>query len=82
MRNPLLKFSRNVGDYLYTFVYFNKCLKKIQLKLDELSMLKTKICSISECMIEITNIYNNNFQLSFAGDTLNFCSYLNKKNFK
>ena len=44
-------------------------------------MLKTKICSIGECMIEITNTYNNNFQQSFAGDTLNFCSYLNKKNF-
>ena len=81
MSSPLLKFSRNVGDYLYTFVYFNKCLKIIQLKLDEFSMLKTKICSIGECMIEITNTYNNNFQQSFAGDTLNFCSYLNKKNF-
>ena len=44
-------------------------------------MLKTKICSIGECMIEITNTYNSNFQQSFAGDTLNFCSYLNKKNF-
>ena len=44
-------------------------------------MLKTKICSIGECMIEITNTYNNNFQQSFAGDTLNFCSYLNKKIF-
>ena len=44
-------------------------------------MLKTKICSIGECMIEITNTYNNNFQQSVAGDTLNFCSYLNKKNF-
>ena len=55
--------------------------KIIQLKLDELSMLKTKICSIGECMIEIINTYNNNFQQSFAGDTLNFCSYLNKKIF-
>ena len=82
MSSPLLKFSRNVGDYLYTFVYFNKCLKIIQLKLDEFSMLKTKICSIGECMIEITNLDKSLYNFSIAGDTLNFSTYLNSSFFK
>lgn len=44
--------------------------------------MKIKICSIGECMIEITNIKNTNYNYSIAGDTLNFSSYLNPKNFK
>lgn len=40
-----------------------------------------KICSIGECMIELTNIDNKNYSLSVAGDTLNFCFYLNKELF-
>lgn len=41
-----------------------------------------KICSIGECMIELTNIDNKKYSLSVAGDTLNFCFYLNKELFK
>jgi 2-dehydro-3-deoxygluconokinase len=40
-----------------------------------------KICSIGECMIELTNIDNKNYSLSVAGDTLNFCFYLKKELF-
>ena len=40
--------------------------------------MKTKICSVGECMIEIANTKNNIFQQSFAGDTLNFCNYIDK----
>ena len=29
-------------------------------------------------MIEIANTKNNIFQQSFAGDTLNFCNYIDK----
>ena len=43
-------------------------------------MSKIKICAIGESMIEITNIQGSKFVQSFAGDTLNFLSYLNKKN--
>jgi len=43
-------------------------------------MNKFKLCAIGECMIEIANLSSNNFIQSFAGDTLNFLSYLNKKN--
>ena len=43
-------------------------------------MNKLKLCAIGECMIEIANLSSNNFIQSFAGDTLNFLSYLNKKN--
>ena len=43
--------------------------------------MKTKICSVGECMIEIANTKNNIFQQSFAGDTLNFCNYIEKKYF-
>ena len=43
--------------------------------------MKTKICSVGECMIEIANTKNNIFQQSFAGDTLNFCNYIDKKYF-
>jgi len=42
-------------------------------------MYKFKLCAIGECMIEIANIKDNKFIQSFAGDTLNFLSYLNKE---
>ena len=41
--------------------------------------MKTKICSIGEAMIEISNIKDSFYNQSFAGDTLNFCNYLDKK---
>ena len=41
--------------------------------------MKTKICSIGEAMIEISNIKDSLYNQSFAGDTLNFCNYLDKK---
>ena len=44
--------------------------------------MKIKICSVGECMIEIANTKNNIFQQSFAGDTLNFCNYIDKKYFE
>ena len=43
--------------------------------------MKTKICSIGEAMIEISNIKDSLYNQSFAGDTLNFCNYLDKKKF-
>mgnify|MGYP001162775502 FL=1 len=45
-------------------------------------MKKINFCSIGECMIEIANIKNNHFIQSFAGDTLNFSAYLDKKKIK
>ena len=42
-------------------------------------MPKMKLCSIGECMIELVNIKNELYFQSFAGDTLNFAAYLNKK---
>jgi len=42
-------------------------------------MSKIKFCSVGECMLEIANINKNKYIQSFAGDTLNFASYLNKK---
>ena len=42
--------------------------------------MKISICSIGEAMIEISNKKNNLYNQSFAGDTLNFCNYLDKKN--
>ena len=44
-------------------------------------MKKIKLCSIGECMVEISNIKNNIYKQSIAGDTLNFCSYLDKSFF-
>ena len=43
--------------------------------------MKIKICVIGECMLELTNIKNNIYNQSIAGDTLNFASYLDKKIF-
>ena len=44
-------------------------------------MKKIKLCSIGECMVEISNIKNNIYKQSIAGDTLNFCTYLDKSSF-
>ena len=41
--------------------------------------MKINLCSIGEAMIEISNIKNSLYNQSFAGDTLNFCNYLDKK---
>ena len=41
--------------------------------------MKINVCSIGEAMIEISNIKNSLHNQSFAGDTLNFCNYLDKK---
>ena len=41
--------------------------------------MKINVCSIGEAMIEISNIKNSMYNQSFAGDTLNFCNYLDKK---
>ena len=41
--------------------------------------MKINVCSIGEAMIEISNIKNSSYSQSFAGDTLNFCNYLDKK---
>ena len=41
--------------------------------------MKINVCSIGEAMIEISNINNSLYNQSFAGDTLNFCNYLDKK---
>ena len=41
--------------------------------------MKIKVCSIGEAMIEISNIKNSLYNQSFAGDTLIFCNYLDKK---
>ena len=41
--------------------------------------MKINVCSIGEAMIEISNIKNRLYNQSFAGDTLNFCNYLDKK---
>ncbi len=43
--------------------------------------MKIKICAIGECMLEFTNIKKDFYNQSIAGDTLNFCSYLDKKIF-
>ena len=42
-------------------------------------MSKIKFCSIGECMLEVANINKNKYIQSFAGDTLNFANYVNKK---
>ena len=41
--------------------------------------MKINVCSIGEAMIEISNIKNSLYNQSYAGDTLNFCNYLDKK---
>lgn len=41
--------------------------------------MKINVCSIGEAMIEISNIKKSLYNQSFAGDTLNFCNYLDKK---
>ena len=41
--------------------------------------MKINVCSIGEAMIEISYIKNSLYNQSFAGDTLNFCNYLDKK---
>ncbi len=41
--------------------------------------MKINVCSIGEAMIEISNLKNSLYNQSFAGDTLNFCNYLDKK---
>tara|TARA_B100001964_G_scaffold244076_1_gene324149 strand:+ start:1426 stop:2319 length:894 start_codon:yes stop_codon:yes gene_type:complete len=43
--------------------------------------MKIEICSIGECMIEFSNLENNLYKQSIAGDTLNFSFYLDKKIF-
>ena len=43
--------------------------------------MKTTICSIGECMIEITNVEKELYNYSVAGDTLNFTSYLDQSIF-
>ncbi len=45
-------------------------------------MKKIKLCSIGECMVEISNIKNSIYKQSIAGDTLNFCTYLDKSYFE
>ena len=40
--------------------------------------MKTTICSIGECMIEMTNVEKELYNYSVAGDTLNFTSYLDQ----
>ena len=37
-----------------------------------------RICSIGECMIELSNIEHNIFKQSFAGDTANSAIYLSR----
>ena len=37
-----------------------------------------RICSIGECMIELSNISKNNYCMSFAGDTANTAIYLSR----
>lgn len=37
---------------------------------------KYKICSIGECMIEMSNLKDNKYIQSFAGDTFNFLVYI------
>ena len=44
--------------------------------------MSIKICSIGECMIEISNDYQNNYKQSFAGDTFNFAAYISNKKIK
>jgi len=39
---------------------------------------KYKICSIGECMIEMSNFKENKYIQSFAGDTLNFLVYISR----
>ena len=36
------------------------------------------ICSIGECMIELSNVKDNFFKQSFAGDTANTAIYLSR----
>jgi 2-dehydro-3-deoxygluconokinase len=43
--------------------------------------MKITICSIGECMIEITNVEKELYNYSVAGDTLNFTSYLDQSIF-
>ena len=43
--------------------------------------MKTTICSIGECMIEMTNVEKELYNYSVAGDTLNFTSYLDQSIF-
>ena len=37
-----------------------------------------RICSIGECMIELSNIEHNIFRQNFAGDTANSAIYLSR----
>ena len=43
--------------------------------------MKTTICSIGECMIEMTNVEKELYNYSVAGDTLNFIYYLDQSIF-
>ena len=43
--------------------------------------MKIKICTIGECMMELSNSKNALYSQSIAGDTLNFSSYLDKNIF-
>ena len=43
--------------------------------------MKATICSIGECMIEMTNVEKELYNYSVAGDTLNFTSYLDQSIF-
>ena len=43
--------------------------------------MKTTICAIGECMIEMTNVEKELYNYSVAGDTLNFTSYLDQSIF-
>ena len=49
---------------------------------DSIVVMKIKICSIGECMLELTNAKKGLYSQSIAGDTLNFSAYLDKKIFE
>ena len=44
--------------------------------------MKTKVCSVGECMVEIINDKDNSYFQSYAGDTFNFSVYLSRLKFK
>ena len=49
---------------------------------DYKTIMKIKICSIGECMLELANVKKKVlYSQSIAGDTLNFSTYLDKKIF-
>ena len=44
--------------------------------------MKTKVCSVGECMVEIINDKDNSYFQSYAGDTFNFSVYLSRLKFQ